>query len=334
MIHDRDAADASLAGSLTYADVAAAAARISGQVRPVTVIPSDAPGFGGASVFLALEFLQYGGSFKARGAANFVEALVAAHAMPTAGIVTATGGNADVAYAWAAARRGIPATVFTGPDTPPDRLARLRGLAADIRVVTGGHPEAVAAAAEFAARTGAVPTHSPDDLLTPAGAGTLLPEIAAAVPGLDTIVLAVGAGGMFSGVTAAAHALGVHVVGAEPEGCRALHAALAADHAVDVPADSVAADSLGAPRVIDAALCWARRASVTSVLVPDDAIIRARGLLWAEHRIAVEHGSAVPVAALTEGAYIPRPGERVAIILCGANTDPSDLAPGGALTRG
>ncbi|MDI2130927.1 pyridoxal-phosphate dependent enzyme [Yinghuangia seranimata] len=312
--------------TLTSDMVAAAAARIDGVVRPVTVVPSDAPAFAGARVFLALEFLQYMGSFKARGAANFTEALVEAGTMPAAGVAVATGGNADLAYAWAAARRGVPVTVFVADDAAPAKVARLRELGADVRPSGGGLADVQSAARRFAEHTGAVEAHAPDDLLAPAGAGTLLAEIAAAVPGLDTVVVAVGAGGMFSGVTAAAHARGVRVVAAEPVGCQALFAALAAGGVVDVPADSVAADSLGAPRVSAEALAWARHADVRSVVVPDEAIVHARRHLWDHHRIAVEHGSSAPVAALTTGAYVPAPDERVAVVLCGANTDPGDLA--------
>jgi threonine dehydratase len=137
--------------------------------------------------------------------------------------------------------------------------------------------------------------------------------------------VAVGAGGMFAGITAAADHHGVRVVAAEPQGCSALHAALAAGEIVDVPMNSVASDSLGSLRVLPAAFRWARSADVRSVLVDDEAIVRARQLLWDHHRLAVEHGSAAALAALICGAYRPADGEQVAVVLCGANTDPGDL---------
>jgi threonine dehydratase len=198
---------------------------------------------------------------------------------------------------------------------------RLRALAADVRV----EADHTTAAREFPERTGAVDAYAADPLSAAAGSGTLLPELVAAVPGLDTVVVSVGAGGMFAGITAAADQHGVRVVAAEPQGCPALHAALAAGRIVDVPMDSVAADSLGSLRAPSAAFHWARSADVRSVLVDDPAIVRARRLLWDHHRLAVEHGSAATLAALISGADRPADGERIAVVLCGANTDPADL---------
>jgi threonine dehydratase len=131
---------------------------------------------------------------------------------------------------------------------------------------------------------------------------------------------------MFAGITAAADHHGIRVVAAEPEGCPALHAALAAGEIVDVPMNSVAADSLGSLHVLPTAFDWARSADVRAVLVDDPAIIRARQLLWDHHRLAVEHGSATTLAALISQAYRPADGEQVAVVLCGANTDPADLS--------
>ncbi|WP_433523996.1 pyridoxal-phosphate dependent enzyme [Nocardia pseudovaccinii] len=142
---------------------------------------------------------------------------------------------------------------------------------------------------------------------------------------MDTIVLAVGAGGMFSGIAAVADHFGIRVVGAEPDGSRALNAALAAGAVLDVDVDSIAADSLGAPRVSAAALAWAEATDVRSVVVDDEAIVRARRQLWERHRLVVEHGSATGLAALATRAYQPRDSERIGVVLCGANTDPSDL---------
>lgn len=159
-----------------------------------------------------------------------------------------------------------------------------------------------------------------------AGAGTLLEEIVAARPDVGTVVVAVGGGGLFSGVAAAARPRGIRVVAVEPDGAQAMHAALDAGRVVDVPVASVAADSLGARRVSETALRLAQHADVRSVLVTDAAIVAARRHLWDERRLAVEHGAAAALAALESRAYVPEPGEKVAIVLCGANTDPADLA--------
>lgn len=301
---------------LDYAAVRAAADRIAGSVRPVAVVPAA------EGVWYALEHLQHTGSFKARGARNFLAAHRDAGTLPDAGVTIASGGNAGLACAWAARAQSVPATVFLPANAPRVKVERLRGYGADVRLVGDRYAEALAACQEFAAAGGALSSHAYDHPLIAAGAGTLLDEIRAALPGLDTVVVAVG-GGLFAGVAAAAREHGVRVITAEPENCRALNAALEAGRPVDVAVDSVAADSLGATRVSAAALAAAQEENVRSVLVPDQAITAARRALWEEHRIVVEPGAATALAALRSA---PEPlGERVAVVLCGANTDPGDL---------
>ncbi|MFF4341910.1 serine/threonine dehydratase [Kitasatospora sp. NPDC001540] len=305
---------------LDHADVRAAAERIAGLVRPVAVSPGGPDG-----AWLALEYMQHTGSFKARGAANFLRAHREAGALPEAGVTIASGGNAGLACAWAARREGVRATVFLPENAPAVKVERLRGYGADVRLVGREYAQALAACEEFAATSGALASHAYDHPLVAAGAGTLLEEVHRQVPGLDTVVVSVGGGGLFAGVAAAARAHGVRTVAVEPENCRALHAALAAGEPVDVPVESVAADSLGARRASATALAAARDEGVRTVLVPDAAIVRARRALWEEHRIAVEHAASTALAALTTGAYRPEPGERVCVVLCGANTDPGTL---------
>jgi threonine dehydratase len=116
------------------------------------------------------------------------------------------------------------------------------------------------------------------------------------------------------------------VVAVEPVTSAALNAALQAGGPVDVAVSGVAADSLGARRVGTIAYRTAAAAQLPSVLVDDQAIVEARRQLWEDYRIAVEHGTAAAQAALTSGAYVPEPGERVVVLLCGANTNPADLA--------
>ncbi|MEV0410575.1 serine/threonine dehydratase [Streptomyces sp. NPDC050448] len=306
---------------LDYAAVRAAADRIAGSIRPVAVVPAA------EGVWYALEHLQHTGSFKARGARNFLAAHRDAGTLPDAGVTIASGGNAGLACAWAARAQSVPATVFLPANAPRVKVERLRGYEADVRLVGDRYAEALAACEEFAAASGALSSHAYDHPLIAAGAGTLLDEIRAGLPGLDAVVVAVGGGGLFAGVAAAARAHGVRVIAAEPENCRALNAALEAGRPVDVAVDSVAADSLGATRVSAAALAAAQEKNVRSVLVPDPAITEARRALWEEHRIVVEAGAATALAALRSA---PEPlGERVAVILCGANTDPGDLAAPG-----
>lgn len=312
----------------TYADVRDAAGRVGGVVRPVAVTGVGGGG-GGREVWLALEFMQHTGSFKARGMVNFVAARVGEGSMPEAGVVIASGGNAGLACAWAAGRQGVAATVFVPETAPAVKVARLRALGADVRLHGAEYAEALEASREYAERVGAVQAHAYDDRLVAAGAGTLLEEVVAQVPGLDTVVVAVGGGGLFAGTAASAARHGVRTVAVEPYGARALHAAIEAGRVVDVPVDSVAGDSLGARRVSESALAWARDGDVESVLVDDAAITATRKLLWDERRVVVEHGAATALAALASGAYAGREDlgrpERVCVVLCGANSDPSDL---------
>jgi threonine dehydratase len=310
---------------LTFGDVKQAADRIAGHIRPVTVALVDRGTFPGARVWLALEFMQHTGSFKARGALNFLLAHREAGALPEAGVTIASGGNAGLACAWAARRHGVRATVFLPESAPAVKVERLRSYGAEVRLVGAEYAEAAAACAEFAEASGALASHAYDHPLIAAGAGTVLEEIRQRIPGLDTVVVAVGGGGLFAGVATAAAEHGVRTVAVEPENCRALNAALQAGRVVDVPVDSVAADSLGARRTSKMALHAAQHGHVQSVLVPDAEIVRARQALWDHRRLAVEHGTATALAGLMSGAYTPDDGEQVAIILCGANTNPSDL---------
>ncbi|MFF2084078.1 threonine/serine dehydratase [Nocardia sp. NPDC058176] len=310
----------------TFDDIEAAAARIDGLVRPIAVAPATT---GAYPLTFALEFLQFTGSFKARGAQNFVRAHAAAGTLPEAGVTIASGGNAGLACAWAARAAGVPATVFLPDTAPPVKIRRLRDYGAEVRLIGPEYKQALAACQEFAATSGALAAHAYDHPLVAAGAGTLMREIHARVPEVDTVLVAVGGGGLFTGTAVAAQHFGVRTIAVEPEHCRSLNAALAAGRPVDVTVDSIAADSLGAPNVSAMALAAAQDESVRSLLVPDDAIRRARQQLWDEHRIAVEYGAATAMAALLDtgsgAAYRPEPGERVCVILCGANTDPGDL---------
>ncbi|MGF3196881.1 threonine/serine dehydratase [Streptomyces diastaticus] len=318
--------------TLSHDDVKAAAERIAGQVRPVAVAPLDlgssGPGRPGR-VHAALEFAQHTGSFKARGAANFVAAHREAGTLPEAGVTIASGGNAGVACAWAARAHGVRATVFLPATAPAVKVDRLRKYGAEVRLTGSEYAEALAACETYAAESGALPSHAYDHPLIAAGAGTLVDEIRRRLPALDTLVVAVGGGGLFAGVATAARHHGLKTVAVEPTGTRALHAALAAGEPVDVAVDSVAADSLGARRAGVLAFAAARHEGARSVLVSDEAVEEARRTLWEEHRFAVEHGAATALAALTDPApgngYVPAPDETVCVVLCGANTDPATL---------
>ncbi|ROP29373.1 L-threonine ammonia-lyase [Couchioplanes caeruleus] len=277
------------------------------------------------SVGYKLELVQHAGSFKTRGMLNKI--LVAAEAgLPAAGVIAASGGNAGLAAAYAARELGVPAEIYVPVTAPPVKVAKLAKLGAHVVQAGDEYAEAYAAAIVRADHTGALFCHAYDDPDMVAGNGTVGLELLEQAPGgFDTVLVAVGGGGLIAGVAAAVHGR-AKVVAVEPRTARALNAALEVGEPVDVPVSGVAADSLGARRAGAIAVETAVAAGLTSVLVDDQAIVEARRRLWEDYRVAVEHGTAVAQAALTSGAYVQEPGERVIVLLCGANTDPTDLA--------
>ncbi|MBR7826751.1 threonine/serine dehydratase [Actinospica sp. MGRD01-02] len=306
-------------------DVKAAQDRIAGRVRPLAVAPADTDLHPGRRVTFALEYMQHTGSFKARGAANLAGFHLRGGTMPEAGIAIASGGNAGLACAWAARATQTRATVFVPETAPAFKVAKLRGYGADVRLVGTEYAHALAASIEFARESGALLSHAYDNPLIAAGAGTIATELLGQVPDVDTIVVSVGGGGLFSGIAAAVADSPIRVVAVEPENCRALNASLEAGRPVDVAVDSVAADALGARRVSRMAFDLAQSPNVTSLLVTDDAIMQARRDLWDRRRVVVEPGGATAFAALSQGVYVPEEDEHVAVILCGANTDPASV---------
>lgn len=314
------------APSISRSDIDAAAARLQGKVRRTPVSEPDrgvTDACGG--LWLKLEYMQHTGSFKVRGAYNRLLAAAEAGPLPAAGVIAASGGNAGLAVAHVAAALGVAATVFVPSTAPPVKVARLAALGAVVVQHGTQYAEAYEAAQERVAETGALFAHAYDQPEICAGQGTLGLELLEQIPHLDTVVIAVGGGGLMAGV-ATAVAGRAKVVGVEPETIPTLHAALAAGSPVDVDVAGIAADSLGARRLGDIAFDAAVRCEVESVLVTDQAIVAARQALWDNSRVVVEHGCAAAIAAVLTGAYQPRRDESVAVLLCGANTDPADLA--------
>jgi threonine dehydratase len=296
-------------------DVVQAADRVHGFVRRTPSIEVS------PNLVLKCEYLQHTGSFKARGAFNRV---LTAHDRgeldPAVGVVAASGGNAGLANAYAARTVGVPCTVFVPETAPATKVERLHAYGAIVHQVGSEFAEAFDAATTFATRTGAVMCHPYDQIEVAAGAGTIAEEILADDPDVDTIVLSVGGGGLYAGVAASATGR-ARIVAVEPRTVPTLHSALAARTPVDVPVSGIAADSLGARRVGALAFEIATATPPVSVLVDDADIVDARNHLWSEFRIAAEHGAATALAGLLSGAYVPSDGERVAVIVCGANTD-------------
>jgi threonine dehydratase len=295
-------------------------------VRRTPVLAVDledfAPAYEGAPrpLDLKLEFLQHSGSFKARGAfANLLTRKV-----PEAGVVAASGGNHGAAVAYAARKLGIPATIFLPSVTSPAKAERIERYGA--RLVVGGerYADALAASEAFVAESGALPVHAFDQPETLLGQGSVGLEIEAQLPEIDSLLVATGGGGLIGGI-AAWFAGRIKVVAVEPEGAPTLYKALAAGHPVDAEAEGIAADSL-APRQVGQLMFPLAKAHVErSVLVSDDDIRAAQRALWETLRVVTEPGGAAALAALLSGKYRPAADEKVAVLLCGANTTAVDF---------
>jgi threonine dehydratase len=296
--------------------IAQAQARIAPYVRrtPLLALPEL------GKVSLKLELVQHAGSFKTRGAFNNL----LSRQVPTVGVAAASGGNHGVAVAQAASRLKVPARIFVPEIASKVKVAAI--TAAGAQVVIGGarYADAQAACDVFAKEHGALILHPYDSVATMSGAGTVALEWDEDGEGLDTVLVACGGGGLVAGM-AAWWQKRVKVIAVEPEGSRCLHAALEAGAPVDVPVESVAADSLGARRVGTLVFEVARELVDRVVLVQDDHVRQAQAWLWSNVRLAAEPGGAAALAALLSGRYVPAAGERVGVLLCGSNLDPSTL---------
>ena len=313
--------DRALDASLERADIMAAADRIRGYVRSTPVIEAGAGSFGwDAPLALKFELLQHTGSFKPRGAFN----KMLASDVPDTGVVAASGGNFGLAVAYAARSLGHRAEIFVPDTSPAAKIDRIGEMGADVRVIPGYYHEASIAARERQAETGALAMHPFDQAEVVAGGGTIGLEISEQVLDTDTVLVAVGGGGLIAGIASWFRG-DVRVVGVEPEACPTMHAALVAGEPVDVEVGGIAADSLGPRRVGRIAFAAARNWVDRVVLVPDEAIREGQRRLWRDLHVVAEPGGAASLAALTGGAYVPETGERVVVLLCGANADPATV---------
>jgi len=285
-------------------------------VRRTPVIEVDGADFGinGVKLVLKLELLQHAGSFKARGAFNNL----LARDIPRAGVVAASGGNHGAAVAFAALRLGRPATIFVPSVSAPSKMERIRGYGARLVVEGDLYVESLAASERWAAESGALSIHAYNQVETLEGQGTLGMELEEQDPALDTLLVAVGGGGLIGGI-AAWYAGRLKLIGVEPEAAPTLSMALRAGCPVDAPAGGIAADSLAPKRVGEMMFPLAQAYVSEVALVPDEAILHAQAVLWDVLRIAAEPGGAAALAALLAGRYRPRPGERVGVLVCGGN---------------
>lgn len=299
-----------------------AAVLIAPHVRATPCVRLEPRAFGfPAQLTLKLELLQHTGSFKPRGAFN----RILCSRVPDAGVIAASGGNHGAAVAYAARQLGYVAEIFVPEPTPDVKVERLRRYGARVVLTGANYADAYAASRERAAETGALEVHAYDQEEVLAGQGTLAREFQAQAEALDTLVVAVGGGGLIAGV-AAWFAGGVKVVSVEPERCPTLYAAREAGEPVDVEVSGVAADSLGARRIGALAFGVAQRFVHAVVLVTDEEIRQTQRALWDNLRILAEPGGAAALAGLRSGKYQPQPGERLGVIVCGGNTDPTRFA--------
>lgn len=244
--------------------------------------------------------------------------------MPAAGVVAASGGNHGAAVAYAAMKLGIKATIFVPSISAKAKTDRIRNFGADLIIGGDRYADALAASERFAEESGALPIHAFNQPQTLIGQGTLGKEIEGDLPDIDTLLVAVGGGGLIGGIAAWYHGR-IKIVAVEPEEAPTLNMALAAGRPVDAPAGGVAADSLAPMQVGQLMFPIAREYVAQSVLVTDDAIRRAQAALWDNVRIATEPGGAAAMAAILSGNYVPAGDERVAVLVCGSNTTAVDF---------
>ena len=295
--------------------------RIRNQIRRTPVLHTAPGDFElPAPVVVKLEQMQFSGSFKARGAFN----TLLSNEIPPTGVTAASGGNHGAAVAFAANKLGELARIYVPESVAPAKVDLIRRYGADVHIEGETYADAAALCDDYAADTGALLVHPYDSIDTIAGQGTLGLEWEEQALGLDTVLVAVGGGGLIAGI-AAWFDNRARVIGVEPTGCPTLHNALAEGRPVDVEVDSVASGALGARRCGDNVFRIARDRVEEVLLVDDDAILGAQQRLWRDFRIATEPGAATALAALLAGAYQPERNERVGVLICGGNADLAQL---------
>jgi threonine dehydratase len=286
-------------------------------IRRTPVINIDGADFGIGSTQLSfkLELLQHAGSFKTRGA--FTNLLT--REVPAVGVVAASGGNHGAAVAYAAMKLGVPAKVFVPGVSSPAKLERIRGYGAELVVTGERYSDALVASEEWLSLSGALPVHAFDQVETLLGQGTLGLEFEEQSPSLDTLLVAVGGGGLIGGISAWYEGK-IRIIAVEPEAAPTLAKAIEAGRPVDAEAGGIAADSLAPRRVGELVFPLAQHYVDRVVLVTDEAIRDAQETLWKVLRVVAEPGGAAAFAALLSGRYIPLEGERVGVVLSGGNT--------------
>jgi len=304
---------------VTRSDIESAADRIGPFTRLTPVAELGDVFDAGYRLTLKLDNLQLTGSFKARGAFS----VLTGREIPSSGVAAASGGNFGIAIAYACSRLGHPATVFVPETSPAEKIDRISKYGAEIRVIPGYYHQALAACEDWAADNQAFQAHAYDQPEVVAGQGTAGREIADQVEDVDSVLVAVGGGGLIGGVASWIRD-DARVIATEPESCASFYAAREVGRPTVVEVGGVAASSLGAESI--GKYAWhASRWIDDSVLVTDTEIIAAQTWIWQNARLVVEPAAATTVAALMSGAYLPAPGEHVVALISGANVDPGSL---------
>lgn len=291
--------------AVTRTEIAATEKLIRPHVRRTPVVAEG-------NVVFKLELLQHSGSFKARGA--FTNLLT--RDVPAAGVVAASGGNHGAAVAYAAMKLGKKARIFVPTISAKAKIARIRGYGAELVIEGERYADALAAAEKWAAESGAMQIHAYDQEGALLGQGTVGLEFEAQAP-LDTLLVAVGGGGLIGGI-AAWYEGRVRIIGVEPVLAPTLTKALEAGKPVDAPAGGIAADSLAPKQVGKLMFPLAQKYVEKVILVEDREIQQAQRELWDSLRIVAEAGGAAAYAALSR--YRPEKAERVGVLICGGNT--------------
>jgi len=300
--------------------ISAAADRIAPYIRRTPTLELEAADLVHPAT-LKLELLQHTGSFKVRGAFNSLIGLDPSGP----GVAAASGGNHGAAIAYAAQALGHRARIFVPEIAAPAKVARIASYGAEIVQRGSNYGEALALCQAYISESGAVGIHAYDAEPTLSGQGTVGREFADQAPDLDTVIVAVGGGGLIGGI-AAWYGSSARVVGVETLGCDTLHASMQAGRRVQVVPSGIAADSLGASMVGELMFDIAQNNIEEVVLVSDDAVQTAQRALWEQARIVAEPGGAAAFASLISGAYRPRKEERVGVLVCGGNTAPDAFA--------
>jgi threonine dehydratase len=282
---------------------------------PVVELAGGDFGLGDFRLSLKLEFLQYAGSFKTRGA--FANLLV--RDIPKAGVVAASGGNHGAAVAYATMKLGIPARIFVPRISSPAKIKRIREFGAELEITGESYAEALAAAEEYGHESGAMSIHAFDQQETILGQGTLAQEFEHQSPQLDAVLASVGGGGLIAGI-GAWYRNTAAVIGVEPELSPTMTRALEAGGPVDAEVGGIAADSLAPKRVGQQVFPLASRYVKRVVLVSEEDILTAQRTLWDMLRIVAEPGGAAAFSAVMSGKYKAKSGQHIGIVISGGNT--------------